>query len=425
MVLQVKECLDAEIKLTEGSAFYSSQENMLEFLLSVNDDQMLYNFRKASGLSTKDVEPMSGWDAPDNQIRGHTTGHYLSALALAYRATANHKVKEKAIYIVESLEECQNSFSEQANVHEGFLSGYSEEQFDLLEKYTTYPTIWAPYYTLHKILAGLLDCYRLVHIQKALSVAVNLGMWTWNRLSRLSHDQLTKMWSMHIAGEFGAMNAVMAELYMITDREEFLRCAKLFDNERLFDPMLQKKDVLGGMHANQHIPQIIGAMKLYEATGEQKYYDIAEFFWNTVVSGHCYANGGTGESEMFRESGKIGALLNQSTIETCASYNMLKLTKELYQYTASVSYMDYYERTLLNHILATQDEKETGESTYFFPLGPGMKREFLFENSCCHGIGMESRFKYREAVYYYDKDGNIYVNLFLRRKCPGKIGMCL
>lgn len=416
MVLCMKECSKAEVRLTEGSAFYDSQENMLEFLLSVDDDRMLYNFRQASGLDTRGVRPLDGWDAPEGKLRGHTTGHYLSALCLCYWSTGNKRIKEKASYIVDGLGECQDAFSKSKETKEGFLSGYSEEQFDLLEQYTTYPTIWAPYYTLHKIAAGLLDAYHLTGSGKALLIAEKIGMWTWRRLSRLSHEQLTKMWELYIAGEFGGMNAVMAELYEITGREEFLKCARLFDNKKLFGPLLQKKDALGGMHANQHIPQILGAVKLFEVTGEKKYLELAREFWKIVVTSHCYANGGTGEGENFHNSGEIGAFLSEKTIETCASYNMLKLTKMLYQHSADVSYMDYYERTVLNHILATQDEKVTGESTYFFPLGPGMRREFLFENSCCHGTGMESRFKYREGIYFYDDEGTIYINLFLPSK---------
>lgn len=411
--LSAKECVEAQIRLTEGSAFYESQEKMKKFLLSVNDDQMLYNFREASGIDKKGAAKMEGWDAPDSKLKGHTTGHYLSALALCYRATGDQIIKDKAVYMVDALDECQKAFEKMPGIKEGFLSGYSEEQFDLLEEYARYPTIWAPYYTLHKIFAGLLDCYHLIKSDKALAIAEKLGMWVWNRLSRLPHEQLSRMWSMYIAGEFGGMNAVMAELFELTGKDEFLRCARLFDNDKLFYPLEQKIDALSTMHANQHIPQILGAMEVFKVTGERRYYDISDFFWKMVVSYHCYANGGTGEGEMFHERGKLGTLLTKNTSETCASYNMLKLTKELYQYSADARYMDYYERTVINHILATLDSKITGESTYFLPLGPGMKREFLFENSCCHGTGMESHFKYREGIYFYDEEGSFYLNLFV------------
>ena len=409
---KVKECSEAQIRLLEGSEFYDAQERMKAFLLAVDDDRMLYNFRSASGLDTQGAACMDGWDSPDSQIRGHTTGHYMSALALCYKATGDWKIKEKAEYMIREMAKCQQAFAQREGIREGFLSGYSEEQFDLLEEYTHYPTIWAPYYTLHKIFAGLLDCYRFIRSDTALLIADKLGMWVWRRLSRLPHEQLTGMWSMYIAGEFGGMNAVMAELYELTGKEEFLQCAKLFDNDKLFYPMEQKKDALSTMHANQHIPQILGAMEIFKATGEKKYFDIADFFWETVTGYHSYAAGGMGEGEMFHESGKIGALLTKNTEETCATYNMLKLTKELYRYHSDSRYMDYYENAVVNHILASQDKRITGESTYFFPLGPGMKKEFLCENSCCHGTGMESHFKYREGIYYEDGE-SIYVNLFL------------
>lgn len=408
----VRECEEADIRLLPGSPFYEAQERMKNYLLSVDDDQMLYNFRTAAGLETGNAEPMEGWDSPSCKLKGHTTGHYMSALALCFRATGDRKIREKAVYMTEVMGQCQDAFAKMPGIHEGFLSGYSEEQFDLLEEYTPYPKIWAPYYTLHKLLAGLLDCYRYVGLEKALHICEKLGMWVWKRLSALDYDKRVKMWSMYIAGEFGGMNDVMAQLYDITGKEEFLACAKLFDNDKLFYPLEQREDALSTMHANQHIPQVLGAMRIFEVTGEKRYYDIAEFFRKAVKEGHMYAPGGCGESEMFHRKGEIGSLLTKNTQETCASYNMLKLTKELYQYDPKSSYMDDYENTVYNHILATQEKKETGESTYFFPLEPGSKREFLRENNCCHGTGMESHFKYREGIYYED-GGCVYINLFI------------
>lgn len=408
----LKDLNDAQICLTEGTEFYRAQERMRTFLLAVDADQMLYNFRAASGLSTKGAPPMEGWDSPDSQLRGHTTGHFLSALALCYHACGDEKIKEKAVYMVSALSECQQAFSEMPGIQEGFLSGYSEEQFDLLEEYTVYPKIWAPYYTLHKIFAGLLDCYKYIGDETALEISDRLGGWVYRRLSRLSRKQRSKMWSMYIAGEFGGMNEVMAKLYQITGKEEYLECARMFDNDKLFYPLSRGVDALSGMHANQHIPQILGALEIFRATGEEQYYNIAGQFWSVVTEGHIYAPGGTGEGEMFRRKDVTGALLTKNTQETCASYNMLKLTKELYQFQPDVRYMDYYERTLLNHILATPEKKETGESTYFFPLAPGSKKEFERENSCCHGTGMENHFKYREAICFRDEE-TLYVNLFI------------
>lgn len=408
----VEECKNARIRILPGNEFYDAQERMHRYLLNMEDDRMLYHFRKASGLDTRGADSPDGWDAEECKLRGHTTGHYLSALSLCYHATGDERIREKALYLVHSLKECQEAFSGMEGYGKGFLSGYSEEQFDLLEEYTPYPKIWAPYYTLHKIIAGLLDCYQYIGSEEALTVAEEMGMWTWRRLKRLPRRQLVKMWSMYIAGEFGGMNMVMAQLAGLTGREEFIDCARLFDNDKLFTPLSKYQDMLSGMHANQHIPQILGALEIYKVTGTKRYRQIAEVFWRTVTKNRAYAPGGVGENEMFQGYQRLGGLLTANTQETCASYNMLKLTKELYQLNPDAEYMDYYERTLLNHIMATPAKDDSGESTYFFPLGPGMKREFLRENSCCHGTGMENHFKYREGIYYR-RDSELYINLYI------------
>lgn len=405
----------SRVYLEAGSVFYDAQERMHQVLLATDDDQMLYNFKEAAGLDTKGAPQMIGWDAPDSQLRGHTTGHYLSALALCYHATADEKILEKARYMVEELKKCQDAFAASGNTKYGFLSGYSEEQFDLLEVYTVYPTIWAPYYTLHKILAGLLDCWRFAGVKEALEIADKIGDWTYNRLARLTKEQRDKMWSMYIAGEIGGINESLAALYEETGKADHLAAARMFDNEKLFLPMEMQVDALSGLHANQHIPQIIGAMKIFEVTGEKNYYDIARYFWDAVTKGHIYAIGGTGEAEMFHPVKEIGRRLTKSSAESCASYNMLKLTQQLYQYEPDVKMMDYYERTVLNHTVASADKAVTGANTYFMPLAPGSSKEFDDENSCCHGTGLESQSKYIDSIYYREDDV-LYVNLFIPSK---------
>lgn len=399
-------------RILTGNEFYNHQVRMHRYLLSMEDDRLLYHFRKASGLDTLGAESLDGWEAEECKLKGHTTGHYLSALALCYHTTGDERIRDKAEYMVHELGKCQQAFSQMEGVGEGFLSGYSEEQFDLLEQYTPYPEIWAPYYTLHKIVAGLLDCFRYIGSEEALNIAERVGMWIYRRLVRLPREQRAKMWSLYIAGEFGGMNAVMAELAGLTGRDEFIQCAKLFDNDKLLKPLQNHQDKLDGMHANQHIPQILGAVELYKITGEKHYLESAEVFWDTVVKNRAYATGGVGENEIFHGFREIGGLLTAKTQETCASYNMLKLTKELYQLKPDARYMDYYERTFLNHILASPARDDSGESTYFFPLGPGMKREFLRENSCCHGTGMENPFRYQEGIYF-ERDGELYINLYI------------
>lgn len=395
----------SDVQLLPG-IFAHRQRHMIEYLLAQEEDRLLYNFREAAGLDTQGALPMTGWDAPECLLKGHTTGHYLSAIALAYACGGETQsaFKEKIHIMITELDKCQQALEKNKGCAKGFLSGYSEEQFDKLEEYVVYPKIWAPYYTLHKIIAGLLDCYLYADEETALKLAANLGLWVYNRLKRLPSAQRNKMWSMYIAGEYGGINETLAHLFRITGDVRFKEASSFFENDGLFYPMKEQYDVLGGMHANQHIPQIVGAMAYFTATGDTAYFSIAKNFWNMVTNNHCYSIGGTGEGEMFRPAKDIGNSLSDKNAESCASYNMLKLTEELFYYTADKAYMDYYEKTLWNHISAsTDDSGPTGGSTYFMGLEPGSAKGFdLSENSCCHGTGLESPLKYQKNIYHTD-----------------------
>ncbi len=412
-----------DVRLEPGTPFYERQQQFLTFLLSVDDDRMLYNFREASGLDLRGAVPMTGWDSPSCKLKGHTTGHYLSALAQAFAATGDSRIAEKARYMIRGLKECQEAFSRRDDCHPGFLSGYSEEQFDLLEQYVRYPAIWAPYYTLHKILAGLLDVSECLQDPDALQIARKLGLWAWERLSRLPHAQRTRMWSLYIAGEYGGMNEAMARLYAQTSDPRFLQAARLFDNDKLFFPLAEGVDALSGMHANQHIPQVIGALALYRATGEPRYGAIAQNFWQAVTTSHVYAIGGTGEGEMFHRAGWIARLLDDKTAESCASYNMLKLTRRLFRLHPDVQYMEYYERTLFNHILPAAEAGTAGRTTYFMPLQAGARMHFDGENTCCHGTGLESPFQFGRAVWTQDPR-TLYAHLPIDSRLAEE-GVCL
>lgn len=400
----------------QDSVFTANRDRDEEYLLSRDDDQMLYNFRDAAGIDTKNVPPLDGWDAPDCKLRGHTTGHYLTALAQAYASSGNTKFKEKIDYLITELGKCQEAMEKSGKFSPGFLSGYSEEQFVKLEELTTYPTIWAPYYTLHKIMAGLLDCYQLAGNKEALEICKKIGDWVYNRLSKLSKDQLNRMWALYIAGEFGGMNEVMAKLYEITRKQEYLITAKYFDNDKLYVPMTNNIDTLGGMHANQHIPQIIGVLQMFDENKDPNYFNIANNFWDMVVNSHTYNIGGTGSGEMFKATYKIARYITDKTAETCATYNMLKLSRNLFFHNPDIKYMDYYERALYNHILASQDQSASnGGSTYFMPLCPGMQKGFDSDgNSCCHGTGMENHTKYQDSIYFESEDkSTLYVNFYI------------
>lgn len=391
----------SEVRLLPGTAFYDRQQDMNEFLLAQDDDSMLYNFRRAAGLPTLGAEPMRGWDAEECKLRGHTTGHYLSGLALAFAATGDDRYRDKLIYMIDGLAECQAAFAGRDGFRPGFLSAYSEEQFDLLEAGTPYPEIWAPYYTMDKIMSGLLDAYELADASQALDILAPMGDWIWDRLSRLTAEERNRMWDTYIAGEYGCMIVTLTRLYRLTGREEHLKAAMLFDNPVLFDQMAEGRDGLDTMHANQHIPQIMGALELYAETGEERYYDIASNFEAIVTGHHCYAIGGTGEQERFRAADDECSLLTMSTAESCASYNMMRLTTGLYRYTADPGLMAYFENTLFNHILASFSHRADGGTTYFMPLEPGSCRHYEGddENSCCHGTGLETRYRYMTQIF--------------------------
>lgn len=414
-----------QVRLLPGTVYYEYQERMKEYLLSVNDDQMLYNFRRACGLDVKGAQPMTGWDEDSCKLKGHTTGHYLSGLALAWATGGEQTFLNKINYMVDSLGECQHAFATSGKYQEGFLSAYSEEQFDLLEKFTKYPEIWAPYYTLDKIMSGLYDCHQLAGNAKALEILTKMGDWVYDRLSCLPKETLNKMWSMYIAGEYGGMLGTMVKLYQLTGSEKHLKAARLFLNEKLFYPMEQNCDTLEDMHANQHIPQIMGAMNLYQTTGETKFWTIARNFWEMVTGGHIYCIGGVGETEMFHAANSTHFYLTDKTAESCASYNMLRLTGQIFLYSMDGSMMDYYENTLLNHIMTSCSHTSDGGTTYFLPLEPGGVKEYsTTENSCCHGTGMESRFRYMEHIYACDYQ-YVYVNLPVDSVLTGEIALTL
>ena len=397
------------IRLLPGSPFYDRQKDMLKFLADQDTGSMLYNFRKAAGLPTGDARPMTGWDSLECKLRGHTTGHYLSGISLAYAATGDEVFRNKASAIVEGLAECQQAFAASGKVHPGFLSAYDEEQFDLLEELTPYPEIWAPYYTLDKIMTGLLDAYKLAGIAQAAEILDPLGDWIYERLACLTDEQRAKMWDTYIAGEYGAMNSTLVRLYRISGKREHLEAARMFENARLFDQMRENRDDLDSMHANQHIPQVTGAMELYSVTGDMGYFDLARNFFRIVTEHHCYCIGGTGEEERFRAADSECMYLTEKTAESCASLNLLRLASKLIEYEREVrcDLPDYYEHTLFNHILMSYSHCADGGTTYFMPLAPGSCKHYeTEENSCCHGTGMESRFRFMKDIFSYEGSGD-------------------
>jgi len=459
--------------------FIKNRDKFLRGLAASNPDNFLYNFREAFGQPQPEgTKPLGGWDSQTTRLRGHASGHYLSAIAQAYASTGYDPVLQKNFlqkmnYLVDTLYDLSQKSGRPAqpggpsvadptavpmgpnrqsydsnlradairtdywNWGTGFISAYPPDQFIMLERGATYGTqdsqIWAPYYTLHKILAGLLDTYEVAGNKKALEIARGMGGWVNARLTALPAETRIRMWSRYIAGEYGGMNEAMARLFRLTGERRFIETAKLFDNTNFFygnaahDGGLAKNvDTVRGRHANQHIPQITGALETFRDTKELPYYRIATNFWDIVNSGYMYSIGGVAgaknpnNAECFPSQPNTlweNGLATGGQNETCATYNLLKLDRQLFMYDQTAKYMDHYERALYNHILASVAEQDAG-NTYHVPLNPGARKQFGNANmsgfTCCNGTALESQTKLQDTIYFHSANQQaLYVNLFI------------
>ncbi len=412
------------VSLLEGSPFKTAQSRSHNAARNIDADRMLYNFRENYGLSTLGARPLWSWEAPECKLRGHLAGHYLTALALGYAATGDEDLKNKAQYMIEELKKCQDA-AEGNGFKEGFLSAYPEKQFIDLENGAGYGTgeddVWAPWYTQHKIIAGMLDSYEELGDTTALYIAKKMGDWAYNRLSEVAPSTLKSMWSRHIAGEYGGMNEELAELYRITEDEKYLTCAKYFDAES-FGYFAENRDVVRNKHANQLIPRLTGALRIYNATGEESYYSASSNFWDIVVDHYTFIMGGMGIEEYFRGPDQHAEFIQEDrTAENCASYNMAKLSKYLYLHNPKSKYMDYWERVNLNHILSHANvslgpDEASPYSCYMTDVmcGADKNHEYigLYNGTCCDGTGIEGHLKYGEIIYASSGD-TLYINQFI------------
>ncbi|MFF3850303.1 beta-L-arabinofuranosidase domain-containing protein [Streptomyces sp. NPDC002328] len=304
--------------------------------------------------------------------------------------------------------------------HPGFLAAYPETQFILLESMTgsDYTRVWAPYYTAHKILRGLVDAYLATGDARALDLASGLCDWMHARLSKLPEATLQRMWGLFSSGEFGGIVEAVCDLHTLTGKPEHLALARLFDLDRLIDACAANTDVLDGLHANQHIPIFTGYVRLYDATGEERYLTAARNFWDMVVPHRMYGIGGTSTLEFWKARDVIAGTISATTAETCCAYNLLKLSRTLFFHEQDPKYMDYYERALLNQVLGSKQDVPDAEKplvTYFIGLTPGHVRDYTPKQgtTCCEGTGMESATKYQDSVYFRAADGGaLYVNLY-------------
>jgi len=390
-----------QVRLGEGSCKIAMEADR-QYLQSLPPDRLLHTFRVTAGIPSS-AQPLGGWEAPDVELRGHYAGgHYLSACALMYASSGDEDLKKNADIVVAELGKCQTALKS------GYLSAFPIEFFDRLRERQR---VWAPFYTIHKIMAGLLDMYVYTGNEQALDMVQKMAGWTAGYTGSLSYDHMQRV----LGTEYGGMGEVLSNLYAVTGKDYYLEVAQRFDKKAFFDPLAAHRDELKGLHVNTHIPQVIAAARYYELTGEKRYRDIAEYFWDEVVSERSYCTGGTSNGESWNsDPGKLSTELGPSTTECCCAYNMMKLTRHLFGWNPDARLMDYYERTLFNHRLGTINP-EDGTMMYYLPLAAGYWKTFgkPFDAFwCCTGTGSEEYAKLTDTIYFHDDD-SLYVNLYL------------
>lgn len=371
----------------------------LRYLHSLPVDRLAHTFRIQASLSSQ-ATPLGGWEKPDCELRGHFSGgHYLSAAALAYASQGDEVLKTRGDQLVAALAACQ-----QPN---GYLSAFPPSFFDRL---SSGQKVWAPFYTVHKIQAGMLDMYRYAGNQQALKVATGIGDWVVRWLNGFSDAEMAHI----LKTEYGGINDSMYELYAITGNERYRDAAHRFDQVSLFDPLASYRDELQGLHSNTQIPKIIGAARRYELTGEPRYRRIAEFFWEAVTQNRTYATGGSSNDEFWKTGpGDLKGQLGLYSAECCVAYNLLKLTRHVYSWNGDPRAFDYYERTLYNARLGTQDSD--GMKLYYYPLRANSVKYYNSPTDsfwCCTGTGAEEFARFNDSIYFHDEQ-DIYVNLFI------------
>lgn len=387
------------------------KDNMLResnWILSLKVNSLLHSFRTSSGVYSgveggyDTTEKLGGWESLDCELRGHSMGHILSGLSLLYASTKDKVYKEKADSLVVGLAEVQKTLKQN-----GYLGAYPQ---NLIDRNIAGQRVWAPWYTLHKLYAGLMDQYLYADNKLALEVVIGMSNWAYDKLIKVTPEQRTIM----LKNEFGGMNDSFYTLYAITGNEKYKWLGAFFYHNESLDPLKKNEDNLNKKHANTYIPKLIGLVRDYELEGGTDNKSIPEFFWNTVVDHHSFVTGSNSDKEKFFKADEQEQHLTGYTGESCNVYNMLKLSKHLYGLEGNVKYMDFYEKALYNHILGQQDP-QSGMVAYFLPMLPGAHKVYSTPTHsfwCCVGTGFENQAKYGETIYYHN-DKDIYVNLFI------------
>jgi DUF1680 family protein len=402
------------VRLTP-SPFFSAVAANRRYLIALEPDRLLHNFRTHAGLPAKG-EIYGGWES--ESLAGHTLGHYLSACSLMYAQVGEVECRRRVDYIVDELAACQ------AANGDGYVGGCTRKRNDQVEDgKRIFPEliqgdirsapfnlngVWSPLYTVHKLLAGLLDAERYCGNGEARGIALGMSAYLDRVFARLNDAQVQQV----LDTEFGGVTESLAELYARTGDERWLKLSQRLYHHRILDPLAAERDELSGMHSNTQIPKLVSEARLYELTGDERHAVAARFFWRTVTRNRSYVIGGNSDRENFELP--LAKHVTEQTCETCNTHNMLKLTRHLYSWRPHAAYFDYYERAHFNHILA-HHRPDTGMFTYMMPVMAGGRREFSTPTHdfwCCVGTGLESHSKHGDSIYWQDDD-QLYVNLYI------------
>ncbi len=390
------------------SRFRENMERDSAWMVSLSADRLLHSFRTTAGIwaglegGYTAVKKLGGWESLDCELRGHTTGHYLSACALMYAATGEELFRMKGDSLVSGLAAVQRAHGN------GYLSAYPEE---LINRNLRGERVWAPWYTLHKLTAGLLDQYLYADNKEALEVVRGMGSWAYERLHRLDDATRARM----LRNEFGGIPECWWNLYAITGDERFRFLGEFFYHNAVIDPLKQNdRTTFGTKHTNTFIPKVLAEARRYEVMGDAASKELSHFFFEAMLDEHTFATGSLSDKEHFFDPKHFSKHLSGVTGEACCTYNMLKLARHLFAWSGDVRIADYYEQALYNHILGGQDPA-TGMISYFLPLASGTHKVYSTpEHSfwCCVGSNFESQAKYGESIYYHHNN-ELFVNLFI------------
>ncbi|WP_323344790.1 glycoside hydrolase family 127 protein [Arcicella sp. LKC2W] len=397
------------VQLTEG-VFKNAQDVDLKYILALNPDKLLAPYLIDASLPLK-AERYGNWES--SGLDGHIGGHYLSALAMMYASTKNTELKSRLDYMVSELARCQakNGNGYVGGIPQGKVFWERIHKGDIDGSSFGLNNTWVPLYNIHKLFAGLRDAYQFTNNKQALQVLIGLGDWFTDLIKPLSEEQIQTM----LRTEHGGMNEVFADLYEITKDKKYLQIAEKISHKAILNPLIQHQDKLTGLHANTQIPKVIGFEKVAQLNGNKDWSDAAVYFWNNLTQKRSVAFGGNSVREHFNPTNDFSKMLesNQGP-ETCNSYNMLRLSKALFFDKNDLQYLDFYEKTLYNHILSSQHPTKGG-FVYFTPIRPSHYRVYSQPETsmwCCVGSGIENHTKYGELIYSHNQQ-DLFVNLFI------------